>query len=55
MGGNVYVDRQFMEGVVARMVKDDDKAGRLLLPRVPSRKEPSKLNQISVQRGACLA
>jgi eukaryotic-like serine/threonine-protein kinase len=26
MGGNVYVDRQFMEGVVARMVKDDDKA-----------------------------
>jgi tetratricopeptide (TPR) repeat protein len=26
MGGNVYVSRQFMEGVVARMAKDDGKA-----------------------------
>ena len=51
----VNFSRPFIEGVIARMTKDDEKATQLSPQRARSRRRSFKLNQITVRRCACLA
>ena len=55
LGNDVFSNHSFLEGVIARMAKDDDKArSRLSLRRAPSMEKIVEAEpDDSVRRGAC--